>query len=165
MFRRCAFLFALALGGAVRAEESTGCAAFKWPVAQDQSALAAEGLASVENGGAIKTGGATRIRLVASDKVQFLQPPDRPPRPDTYAAVVELAPSAPGVYRLSLSDGAWIDVIEDQDRAALRPLAFSGAKDCPHIRKSLKFRLSGQKATIQISNSATQAISLAILPE
>ncbi len=52
-----------------------------------------------------------------------------------------------------------------EDGAAAKPLAFSGAKDCPHIRKTLKFKLAGQKAVIQISNAAAPDIILVALPE
>jgi len=53
----------------------------------------------------------------------------------------------------------------DRGRRSREALAFSGAKDCPHIRKSLKFKLTGQKVVIQISNAAAPDIILVALPE
>lgn len=155
---------ALLSAGAARAEEPSGCDAFKWSIVTDQADLAAEGLPAVEDGGALGYGAGATVRLVPVDKAHFRQPPERAPRPETLAAVVELPPPpAPGVYRVSLSAGAWVDAI--QDGAALKPRAFSGARDCPHVRKSLKFQLSDKPVTIQISNVAEPAISIVVLPE
>ena len=154
---------ALALAGAARAEEPSGCAAFKWDIAQDQAALAAPGPAAISDGGALRAGAATKISLAPTEKIHFPLAPERAPRPEAFGAVVEWPAPAPGLYRISLSDAAWIDVIEDG--AVAKPLAFSGAKDCPHIRKSLKFKLTGQKAFIQISNAAAPDITLVALPE
>lgn len=156
----CAFFPA----GAALAEEPSGCDAFKWPIARDQAALAAEALPSLDDGGAIAYGAATTVRLASGGTVKFRQPPERAPGPQTYGAVIELlAPPAPGVYRVSLSAGAWLDAI--QDGVTLKPLAFSGARDCPHIRKTLKFQLSDKPVTIQISNVAGPTISVVVLPE
>jgi hypothetical protein len=161
-FRALGFA-ALALAGPVRAEEPSGCAAFKWDIAQDQAALAAPGGAAVEDGGVLRAGSAVTIHLAPTDKIHFPLPPERAPRPETHGAVVELAAPAPGAYRISLSEGAWIDVIEDG--ALLKPLAFSGAKDCPHVRKILKYQLAGKKTVLQVSNAAAADISLVVLPE
>jgi hypothetical protein len=155
---------ALVSAGATRAEEPSGCDAFKWSIATDQAALAAEGLPTVEDGGALGYAAGATVRLVPVDKAHFRQLPERTPRPETFAAVVELPPPpAPGVYRISLSDAAWLDAI--QDGVALKPRAFSGARDCPHVRKSLRFELSDKPVTIQISNVAGRAISLVVLPK
>ena len=97
------------------------------------------------------------------EKIHFAQAPERAPAPASYAAVLTLASPAAGVYTVSLSAGAWIDVF--QDGAALHPLAFSGARDCQNIRKTLKFQLAAQKTVIQISNSAAAEISIVVLPE
>jgi hypothetical protein len=146
-----------------RAEEPSGCDKFKWPIARQQAALAAEGKATVADGGALAVGTAARVSLAPVEKVHFAQAPERAPAPGTYAAVLTFAPSAAAVYTVSLSEGAWVDVF--QDSAALRPLAFSGAKGCPNIHKSLKFQLAAQKTVIQVSNSAAAEISIVVLPE
>ena len=145
------------------AEEASGCDKFKWPIACQQAALASAGKATVADGGALSVGTALRVPLSPVEKIHFTQTPERPPAPATYAAVLTLAPPAAGVYTVSLSAGVWIDIF--QDGAALHPLAFSGAKDCPDIRKSLKFQLSAKTAVIQVSNAAAPEISLVVLPE
>ena len=161
--RLAAPLLLLALSPS-HAEEASGCDKFKWPIARQQAALASAGKATVADGGALSVGTALRASLSPVEKIHFTQTPERAPAPATYAAVLTLAaPPAAGVYTVSLSAGAWIDVF--QDGAALHPLAFSGAKDCPDIRKSLKFQFSAKTAVIQLSNAAAPEISLVVLPE
>ncbi|WP_374546360.1 hypothetical protein [Rhodoblastus sp.] len=146
---------------AARAEEPVGCAAFKWSIAEDQTALSAEKRAMVENGGALAYGAATTARLAPLDAIRFPSPPERAPKLGTFAAIVTLpAPPVAGVYRLTLSDAAWVDAI--QDGAALKPLAFSGARDCPHVRKTLKFQLSDKPLTLQISGAPAPEIALIV---
>jgi hypothetical protein len=146
------------------AEEPAGCDSFKWPVAEDQAALGASGLAAVDAGGTLALGRAAKVRLAPAAQVAFALAPERAPKPETFAAVVTLPPPpAPGVYRVTLSEAGWIDVI--QDGAAIRPLAFSGARDCPHVRKSLKFQLSARPVTIQLSNVAAKEAALIVRAE
>jgi hypothetical protein len=160
--RLAAPLLLLALSP-LHAEEASGCDKFKWSIARQQAALASAGKATVADGGALSVGTALRVPLSPVEKIHFKQTPERAPAPATYAAVLTLAPPAAGVYTLSLSAGAWVDVF--QDGAALHPLAFSGARDCPDIRKSLKFQFSAKPTVIQVSNAAAPEISLVVLPE
>ncbi len=67
-----------------------------------------------------------------------------------------------GLYTVSLSSGAWVDVI--QDGHALKPVAFSGATDCDGIRKTMKYQLSAQPFVLQISGARDNSLSIAILP-
>jgi hypothetical protein len=145
------------------ADEPSGCENFKWPIARQQAALAAPG-ANLENGGVLTIGTAARVKLSPVDKVVFAHPPGRDGIASTYAAVLNLpAPSTAGVYTVSLSGGAWIDVF--QDNIVLKPSEHSGVKDCQNIRKTLKFRLTPLTTVIQISNSPVPEASIVILPE
>jgi hypothetical protein len=146
-----------------RAEEASGCDKFKWPVARQQAALLAEARPAVGDGGGLALGTAVIVHLAPVDKVAYAQPPERAPLPGGFGAVLTLADPPAGVYSLSLSAGAWIDVL--QDGAAKKPLAFSGAKDCPGIHKILKFQLDTRKTVIQISNARDPQLSIVVLPE
>jgi hypothetical protein len=152
-----------AASGAARAEEAAGCDKFKWPIQREQAALAAPDRKTVAADGVLSAGPAVMVLLAPVETVHFTLAPDRAPAPKTFAAVLKLAAPPAGVYTVNLSAGAWIDVI--QDGAVLKPLAFSGAKECPHIHKSLKYQLSQQETRIQISNSAESEISLVVLPQ
>ncbi len=67
-----------------------------------------------------------------------------------------------GAYSISLSSGAWLDVIQDGEM--LKPMEFSGVTDCEGIRKVVKFDLSGGPFAVQISGAAENSISFAVLP-
>jgi hypothetical protein len=90
-------------------------------------------------------------------------PPERAPKDGTFAgfASVKTAPKA-GVYTISLSSGAWVDVV--QDGHFLKPKAFSGATDCDGIRKTMKYELSQNPFVLQVSGSKDDSITIAILP-
>ena len=67
-----------------------------------------------------------------------------------------------GVYTISLSAGAWVDVV--QNGHFLKPQGFSGATDCDGIRKTMKYELSASPFVLQVSGTKESAISIAILP-
>jgi hypothetical protein len=67
-----------------------------------------------------------------------------------------------GLYEITLSDEAWIDVV--QGGASVKSSDFSGQKNCPGVRKSVRFPLAAGAATVEISNAASAAIQVAIAP-
>ena len=103
------------------------------------------------------------LALVAPADAKLPSPPERAPRDGTLAgfASFRTTPKA-GLYTISLSAGAWIDVV--QDGHFLKPRAFSGATDCEGIRKTMKYELAASPFVLQISGTPEQAISIAILP-
>ncbi len=163
--RKIILFAALALSPApILAQTPSGCDKFKWPIDREQAALAAPRKATLENGGELAFGAAAAARLAPLADVHFTQDPQRPPKPGTFAGVLNLAPPpAAGVYVFALSAPVWIDVI--QDGKALKPVAFSGALDCPNIRKTLKFNLAASPSTIEISNAPATEVSLVVLPQ
>ena len=103
------------------------------------------------------------LGLVAPAAAKLPTPPERAPKDDTFAGFTSFktAPKA-GVYTISLSAGAWVDVV--QDGHFLKPKAFSGATDCDGIRKTMKYELSSSPFVLQVSGSKDNSISIAILP-
>ncbi|HTK14747.1 MAG TPA: hypothetical protein VL402_13205, partial [Xanthobacteraceae bacterium] len=67
-----------------------------------------------------------------------------------------------GTYAVSVSDSAWIDVLQDGNY--LKPVDSSGVSGCNGIRKILKFDLAAGLTTVQISGVATKTIKLAVTP-
>lgn len=160
-------LAALALlAGALpaRAQDASGCAKFKWPVDRERSAFGTPGLQVVESGKPLPgIMDPAIVRLKPVGEAQFAQPPGRKPKEGTFGAAFKTPPIAvAGTYQITISDEAWIDVI--QDGRALRPEAFSGAPDCPNVRKSLRFKLAAGQATVQISGSAADSVKVDLLP-
>jgi hypothetical protein len=162
------FLIALLLLGAASAraaEEPSGCDKFKWDITQARAALTAPDRTNLNSGSelaAVPSTGVT-LALVAPGDAKLPSPPERAPKEGTFAgfANVKAVPKA-GIYTISLSEGAWVDVV--QDGHFLKPKAFSGATDCDGIRKTMKYELAATPFVLQVSGAKDKALSIAILP-
>ena len=157
--------FVLAAAPAWAAEEPSGCDKFKWPIDRERAALTAPDRTKLTSGAELAALPATgfTLALVAPTEAKLPSPPERAPKDGTFAgfASVKVAPKA-GIYTVSLSAGAWVDVV--QDGRFLKPAGFSGATDCEGIRKTMKYELSDKPFVLQISGTKDNSISIAILP-
>lgn len=147
------------------AEEPSGCDKFKWPIEHERAALTAPDRVKLASGAEIAAVPATgmTIALLAPAEAKLPTPPERAPKEGTFAgfASFKTAPKA-GLYTVSLSASAWLDVI--QDGHPLKPKGFSGATDCDGIRKTMKYEISAAPFVLQISGARDNAVSVAILP-
>jgi hypothetical protein len=155
----------LASTAARAAEEPSGCDKFKWPIERERAALTAPDrvkLASGSEVAALPSSGMT-LALLTLAEARLPKPPERAPKDGTYAGFANFkgAPK-PGLYTISLSAGAWVDVI--QDGHALKPKGFSGATDCDGIRKTMKYEMSASPFVLEISGAKDNALAVAILP-
>jgi hypothetical protein len=154
-----------ALSAARAAEEPSGCDKFKWNIDHARVALTAPDRMKLTSGSELAAlpAAAVTLALVAPADAKLPTPPERAPKDGTFAgfASIKTAPKA-GIYTISLSAGAWIDVV--QDGHFLKPKAFSGATDCDGIRKTMKYELSASPLVLQVSGSKDNSISVAILP-
>lgn len=157
-------LSASAFGGAALAQDASGCDKFKWSIARERSAFAAPGLPSVSDGGPLPgIAEPATVKLKPSAEAGFVRPPGRKPQGGTFGAALELPPIAvAGTYQVTLSDEAWIDVI--QGGREVRSSSFSGQRDCPAVRKSVRFHLQPGDASLQISGAAADSIKVELLP-
>lgn len=137
----------------------TGCDAFKWPVAREQALFPAAPAA--QSGVALTVGQAVDFSLAAVDTISFEVPPDREPAVGTFGATASVTVPPDGELQFSLSDDAWIDVV--QDGRTVKLAAFSGVKTCPGIRKSVRFKLSAGPATVQLSGAKKPDLKVAVL--
>lgn len=152
-------------GPAFAAEEPSGCDKFKWGIEHERAALTAPDRAQLASGSELAAMPATgfTLALLAPADAKLPSPPERAPKDGTLAgfAAFKTAPKA-GLYTISLSAGAWVDVV--QDGHFLKPKAFSGATDCEGIRKTIKYELAASPFVLQISGTPEKTISIAILP-
>jgi hypothetical protein len=160
-----ATLLLLVAAPAFAAEEPSGCDKFKWPIDRERAALTAPDRAKLASGNeqsALPSTGIT-LALVTPGDAKLPTPPERAPKDGTFAGFtsIKTAPKA-GLYTISLSAGAWVDVV--QDGHFLKPKAFSGATDCDGIRKTMKYELAASPVVLQVSGAKENAISIAILP-
>lgn len=160
-------LLALLLLGAApsfAAEEPSGCDKFKWPIERERAALTAPDRAKLASGAeqAALPSSAIALGLVALQEAKLPTPPERAPQDGTFAGFTRIKTARAGLYTISLSASAWIDVV--QDGHFLKPMAFSGATDCDGIRKTMKYELSAQPFVLQVSGARDNSLAIAILP-
>ena len=165
---RAASVFALLLLSVApvwAAEEPSGCDKFKWNIDHARAALTAPDRTKLNSGSELAALPATAvtIALVAPADAKLPTPPERAPKDGTFAGFAKFSgvPKA-GSYTISLSNGAWIDLV--QDGHFLKPTAFSGATDCEGIRKTVKLDLSAAPFVLQISGARENSLSIVIQP-
>ncbi|HEY3792619.1 MAG TPA: hypothetical protein VGM09_12365 [Bradyrhizobium sp.] len=155
----------LGTASALAAEEPSGCDKFKWPIERERAALTAPDRVKLASGGELGAPPATAmtLALLTPAEAKLPTPPERAPKDGTFAGFANFKGAAkPGLYTISLSAGAWVDVI--QDGHALKPKGFSGATDCDGIRKTMKYEISAGPFVLEISGARDKALSVAILP-
>ena len=152
----------LAMAGAAVAQ-TDACAAFKWSVAREQQAFAAETLGVATGASYPQPGTAVSVTLAGQDAVGYTVKPRRAPK-SSPAYGAELTGSVPqgGRYQVTLSEDAWVDLA--QGGKTLRSTAFSGKEGCPGVRKSVRFDLAAGPVTIAISDAPVGTVKLDLLP-
>jgi hypothetical protein len=143
---------------------AAACDHFAWPITREKTWFAGK-LPTAHSGERFTMSDeGVLLQLKPTKNFDFFLPPERPPKPDSYSGnIVIFGVMNPGVYQVTLSDEAWIDVFENGFR--LKSTAFTGQKDCPDVRKSVRFELTpGAPITIQISNAPKDQVKFAIAP-
>ena len=146
------------------AAEPIGCDKFKWPVERERAALARADTAKVQSGAAVtaKTPIAVTIALTPFGSAALPQQPERVPATETFAGFVKIDVLLKGTYSVSLSDGGWIDAV--QNGRLLKPVSFSGVTGCDGIRKVVRFDIEAGPLLLQVTGVASSAIVIAVLP-
>ena len=158
---------ALGFSGAepLYAQDKPACEQFDWSIKREQALFGALGLSAAASGSKLDSiGGGIALELQPHASVSFILAPERQPKSaDSFSGVISFAsvPKA-GLYQITLSAEAWIDVI--QDGQALKSTVHSGKRGCADVRKSVRFELKPGALTIQLSGAAEKAVKLAVLP-
>lgn len=145
---------------------SGGCEDFKWPLAKERAAFDDASLEKVVSGGArgpLKEQAFELALIPAVDVAYSLAPAIK--KKDAGAAQFGgilrfAAPEKPGVYQVTLSGEGWIDLV--QNGIALQSADHSGAKNCPGLRKSVRFNVGAAPLALQISGAQADTIKVAI---
>jgi hypothetical protein len=97
------------------------------------------------------------------DSASFVLAPERLPTPGTFGGTVHLPQiMMPGIYQVTVSQDAWLDVIQEGRHA--RAVGSSGRRDCPEVRKSVRFELVAGSVSLQFSRVAGPTITVVISP-
>jgi hypothetical protein len=106
--------------------------------------------------------GALLIRLQPGAQASFAMPPERKLRTEPepwHGGMVRLpALSKPGIYQITLSEDAWIDVIQNGRYA--RSVGSTGSGDCPGVRKSVQLDLDASPTVLQVSGVSPDTIAV-----
>jgi hypothetical protein len=148
----------------VAAQEPTGCDKFKWPLDKERATLNGTDLPKVSSGDRIAWpipfAATIGLSTFADAKLPF--PPGRAPKtPASFAGFVQVsAPAKAATYKITTSSESWIDVV--QDGHTVKSSDFSGAVGCEGIRKSVKFNLTAQPFTLQLSGAPADSIRVVV---
>jgi hypothetical protein len=157
-------LAALVIASAAAAAEPSGCDKFAWPLAREQQLLGTP--QPVRDGAELDrdAGQAVSVKLLPLEAAKLpFAPEHQPKKASAFFGYLRFGKaSSARSYKVTLSEGAWIDMV--QDGHFLKPTAFSGATDCPHLRKSVKFEVGPAPFILQLSDAPTEAIAVVMTP-
>ena len=158
------FIFALRTGAAW-AQEPVGCDKFKWPVDKERALLASAKPIASGSDVAQPLAAAVKLTLAPLADAKLPTEPSRKPKsPDSRAGYLRYtALPQSGTYRVTLSDAAWIDAV--QDGQEVKSTAHSGVQGCDGIRKSVKFNFTATPFVIEISGTEAREIAIAVTPD
>ena len=100
------------------------------------------------------------VSLYPTRQVRCLSQPEKPGRSGAYGGMVTLAIPAAGRYQVSLSSGAWIDLLKDG--ATQRSVAHAPGPQCTPVRKTVIFALQPGSYVLQVSANADPAITVMV---
>jgi hypothetical protein len=141
-----------------------GCGKFAWPLAREQALFAAADIASLNAGTVLATIPKTAfvVHLQPGAQAIFTMPPERRPRSERWFGGAISLPTLdkPGIYQVTLSEEAWIDVV--QDNRYVRSVGSTGRGDCPGLRKSVRLDLAAAPFVLQISGVTSESVVVAV---
>ena len=138
------------------------CSAFAWPVKRERAWFSNPNLQRRESSVRLKRiDRAVDLILKPADKVDYFLPPPVALQRGAYSgSVVFFGVPRVGVYQVTLSEIADIDVFENGMR--LKALATSQAPDCPDARMSVRFDLAtGDLVLVEVINAHKTSIKVA----
>jgi hypothetical protein len=143
-------------------DATAGCNHLSWSVASEREWFSDPKLARRVSGARLrKIDRAVELALEPTRQTHFFLPPERPPSPDSYSGEVTFfGVPKPGLYQVTVSDDAWIDVFENGAR--LKRVAQTSAENCRGIRRSARFDLApGDLVLVELTGAAKNLIKVA----
>jgi hypothetical protein len=146
------------------AAAQNACDQFGWPVQRELMWLSSPTIPTVDSGATLAGDGAFNMALRPFASVPYVVTPERAPKgTDTFGGIVTIsAPAHAGLYQVTLSEEAWIDVVQAEHRLVSQ--AFTGKTGCLGVRKSVRFEIGPGPLVIQISGAASGHLAVAAAP-
>jgi hypothetical protein len=142
------------------------CSGFKWPLDTELAWLAAGGDVALKSGGELDALPAKAITLALKPSNTVTMPVTAGVKQqaigaDTFSGWFTIpAGVKPGLYQVSISARAWIDVV--QGGALVPSKGFSGRQECQAISKSVRFDLGPGPVTVQISGAPADSVRVTL---
>ena len=150
----------------VPAHAADPCDGFTWNVSHERAVFAtsAAGVTAAAAKGPAPTLEVDKlydIALTPQDKVSFAMTPAKKVLADgAYGGMVKLHIPSAGKYRVSMSDGFWIDVIADGKFAPTDD--FTGGHACRAPRKIVQYPLPAGDFVLQFSNATSPSVKVTV---
>ena len=155
-----AFACILPIFGAVdAAAQGESCRNFTWSIGRSVD-LFDDPLPTVESGQALPKEGAFAVVLKPVADVIYFVPPDRG-SDGGLGGLVTIESLPAGRYQIALSDGGWVDAIQENQR--LPELASSRTRECPGVVHSIEVDVTSQPLTLQIGGAQARRINIAVV--
>lgn len=146
------------------------CSTFTWDVSNELAALQspATALEAGRGGDAavarIEIGRRYDARLLPQGEVTLAARPAKPMLDDAaMAGLLAFTVPADGRYRVSITTGHWIDVVDGGEVVA--SLDFQGRRGCPLVHKIVEFELrAGRDLVLQFAGGSAEEAGVVITP-
>jgi hypothetical protein len=150
-----ALVVTMLLAGAARAE----C-----PAGWGGNETLTSATASAEFGAArLNLSQAASVTLHPVSEVRFAAPPAKRGDASSYGGMLELDAREAGTYQVSLSAGAWIDMLKDG--MEISSTAHAHDAGCSDLRKIVSFPLTPGRYVIQLSGNKDATIRVLVSPK
>jgi hypothetical protein len=161
---------AAAMAGPVAALADDGCDHFSWDVSHELAVMKqpAKPVTAATKGGpgapALDVDKVYELKLSAQSGVTYVVKPAKPTLDDSaQGGIARFHIARAGLYRVSITSGHWIDVIDGQE--SIKSKDFQGARGCERPHKIVEFELPANKdLVLQLSGSTDASVILAITP-
>ena len=158
------FAVALALAILSATPAFATCQDFTWPLGNELAFFSTPGNPVVKSGAdvpAYSLGGVAELQAV--ETVKFIKPPERAPEAGTLGAVFTVKHiTVGGMYQVTLSEAAFVDALQDGE--VLKPVAFTGNKDCAGLHKSVRYMIKPGPLVLQLSGAKAPRVNFVVLP-
>ena len=103
-------------------------------------------------------GKASLVSLLPTPRVVYALRPEKPGGSVSFGGLAAFTVDQPGIWRVALSSGAWIDVVKGG--AASTSIAHGHGPDCSGIRKIVWFDLPAGRHVVQIAGARDDSIRI-----
>jgi hypothetical protein len=125
-----------------------------------KATLGSAAQASALKAATLPLGQGVLVALHPTRQVRYVTQPEKPGGSMAHGGMVALPIAATGRYQVSLSSGAWIDVLKDG--TPQRSVAHAPGPKCSPIRKTVVFLLQPGSYVLQISANTDPAVTVMV---